>query len=212
MFKRIFSSVTVIILLLALCSCVAENNDVSESSSSNVVSDTSSENKTDINSSEISSDGDFVDNSIDNSSIDDATSDITNNAAISIKEIADNEISAVDRIIFKDENVSYINCNILFSVNSPITNFKFFSINDEYFMDSTEAVTSPLVIDEILYTISSITPEKDIVISTYINDAVANRGVSFTDANGVTHYFSINYNTIGLPDTESIYLAKINIE
>lgn len=220
MFKRIIL-LTAITLILSFASCTDNANDTSEtvtnpsdSSSSTIessnsdISSAESSNIEDSNSNSSSVDDSHADNSIENS-----TSDVpVSTAIINIKEIDDEAAMEYDAITFKDMDIMYCNYNIVFSVNSTITEFKFFSINDEYFMDSATAVTSPLVVDEVLYTLPELTSEKDLMISTYINDVVANRGISFIDAEGETHYFSISCDMTGLPGAESVYLVSMNVQ
>ncbi len=99
-------------------------------------------------------------------------------------DYADDElINDQDGIIyFLDKNERNSNWNLVIQTDRTITDFKFLAI------DESESIR----IDEILYAAREITPEKPFVVSTYINDATTNRGISFVDPNGVRRYYYIS--------------------
>ncbi len=218
MLKRILCFLTAAILLMSFVACAQDNNENEISDNNSVKSSNVSKESTSSQISKIDEVSDDTSSEIVSSDISDTTSDTTsdnknqNSPLISIMEINSDEVDDQNIVIFTDNTTSHNNYKLRFSVSENINNFKFFSLNDEYVMESENAVTSPLVIDEILYETTELSPEKDLVILTYLNDAVANRGISFVDAEGITHYFSIQCNMIGLPDFESVYLIKMNIQ
>ncbi len=62
-----------------------------------------------------------------------------------------------------------------------VKNFKFLAIDNSVDVE----------IDSVLYTLEKFTNKKDLAVSTYINDATANRGISYVDTDGKTRYFLI---------------------
>ncbi len=209
MFKQIFCLFIILSIVLSLGACTSPSNETSENESSNAnLSSSVTSNSNDDNTSDIES---YDDISHESSSVDNTISDSDDTAIISITEVPYDDFDNYDTDVYVDKAVAISNYYALISVDVSVTDFKFFSIDEEYFMDSSEALTSPLVIEEVLYTLPELTPDNDLIIKTYINDAVANRGISFVDSDGETHYFSINCNVAGFPDLGSIYLLKMNI-
>ncbi len=70
---------------------------------------------------------------------------------------------------------------LVWKANVTLKDFKFLA------MDESEE----LRVEETLYSLSELTPEKPLVVATYINDATINRGISFTDSEGNTVYYVI---------------------
>ena len=70
---------------------------------------------------------------------------------------------------------------LVWKANTTLKDFKFLA------MDESEE----LKVEKTLYSLSELTPDKPLVVATYINDATVNRGISFTDSNGDTVYYVI---------------------
>ena len=70
---------------------------------------------------------------------------------------------------------------LVWKVNTTLKDFNFLA------MDESEE----LRVDKVLYSLSELTPDKPLVVATYINDATINRGISFTDNKGNTVYYVI---------------------
>ncbi len=84
---------------------------------------------------------------------------------------------------FTDETVSNNDWNLVFTTDTAVQDFKFLALDE----------STVLTIESVLYTIEELSTEKPFVASTYINDATANRGISFTDVNGETRYYAVSF-------------------
>jgi hypothetical protein len=75
-----------------------------------------------------------------------------------------------DVVKFTDPKAEYINQYLVFTAQGTITDIKFFTtVEDEWGYQ----------VGEVLFTLDKLTPDKPLVISTYLNDANINRGISF---------------------------------
>jgi len=97
------------------------------------------------------------------------------NATITI-DYADNTL--YNEVSFAENNANY---NLIFSTDATVKDFTLLE------MDESEV----LQVGDALWCIDDLTPEKPIVVSTYLNDATISRGISYTDQNGEKHIFSI---------------------
>ena len=88
------------------------------------------------------------------------------------------ENTLYDEVSFTEEGANY---NLIFFTNTTVKNFTLLE------MDESEALK---VVDP-LWCIDELTPEKPIIVSTWLNDATISRGISYTDQNGEEHVFSI---------------------
>ena len=87
-----------------------------------------------------------------------------------------------EHVYFFDEIVNEMGEWVLvWKVNTTLKDFNFLA------MDESEE----LRVDKVLYSLSELTPDKPLVVATYINDATINRGISFTDNKGNTVYYVI---------------------
>ena len=86
-------------------------------------------------------------------------------------------------IPFIDETSLNSEWHLVFETDMTVTDFKFWNVDDSIKTEFTEA----------LYTLDEFTGEMPLVVSTYINDATCNRGISFVDADGETRYYTIGW-------------------
>lgn len=77
---------------------------------------------------------------------------------------------------------------IAFTTDTKVTNLRFFSL----VATDTWSDDGDLKIDKVLYTIEEFTPQMIFVVAEAVfADVYAIRGISFEDANGNTHYYSL---------------------
>ena len=104
------------------------------------------------------------------------TSSITEkNAKITIDHA---ENTLYDEVSFTEDGANY---NLIFFTNVAVKNFTLLE------MDESEV----LKVGDPLWCIDELTPEKPVIVSTWLNDATISRGISYTDQNGEEHVFSI---------------------
>ena len=89
-------------------------------------------------------------------------------------------------IRFVDETTATPTWHLLFSTDETVTNVQLLTLDES----ETQG--------DALYTLDKLTPDKPLVVSTYINDATINRGVSYVDDNGATHIYSIIYSLFAI--------------
>ena len=97
------------------------------------------------------------------------------NATI-IVDYADNTL--YDEVSFAEDGANY---DLIFFTNATVKDFTLLE------MDESEV----LQIGDALWRIDELTPEKPVIVSTWLNDATISRGISYTDQNGKEHVFSI---------------------
>lgn len=100
-----------------------------------------------------------------------------------------------DALHFVDDTVSHTNYDVIFTTDTTVKDFKVLE------MDETEK----LEVGETLFCLYEFTPEMSFAVSTYINDATINRGISYVDQNGEEFIFSI---VVSMKDS-SISLKEI---
>lgn len=86
-----------------------------------------------------------------------------------------------DALHFVDKTVTSTNYDLLFTTETEVTDFKVLA------MDESEK----LAVEEELFCLHRFTPDISFAVSTYINDATINRGISYVDQNGEEFIFSI---------------------
>ncbi len=112
--------------------------------------------------------------------------------------LADQNFSEPENCIsFIDTDAINTDWKVLLNFPCDISNFVFYSINTDLLPSSNDVAVSNKIVEKKLYSCDNINSETIIVISTYINDTVANRGVSYIDSNGKTRYFYIDCDTTG---------------
>ena len=84
-------------------------------------------------------------------------------------------------IRFVDETTATPTWHLLFSTDETVTDFRLLALEDT------------MRISETLYTLAELTPDKPLVVSTYMNDVPANRAFSVTSASGKTQTYSIEF-------------------
>ena len=89
---------------------------------------------------------------------------------------ADNTL--YDEVSFAEEGANY---DLIFFTDATVKDFTLLE------MDESEV----LQISDALWCIDELTPEKPVIVSTWLNDATISRGISYTDQNGKEHVFSI---------------------
>ena len=104
-----------------------------------------------------------------------AESAIKKNATVII-DYADNTL--YDEVSFAEEGANY---DLIFFTDATVKDFTLLE------MDESEV----LQINDALWCIDELTPEKPVIVSTWLNDATISRGISYTDQNGEQHVFSI---------------------
>ena len=100
---------------------------------------------------------------------------IKKNATVII-DYADNTL--YDEVSFSEDGANY---NLIFFTNVAVKNFTLLE------MDESEMLK---VVDP-MWCIDEFTPEKPVIVSTWLNDATISRDISYTDQNGEEHVFSI---------------------
>ena len=83
-----------------------------------------------------------------------------------------------DEVSFAEDGANY---DLIFFTNTTVKNFTLLE------MDESEVLK---VVDP-LWCIDELTPEKPVIVSTWLNDATISRGISYTDQSGEQHVFSI---------------------
>ncbi len=86
-----------------------------------------------------------------------------------------------DALHFVDSTVSQTNYDLIFSTSATVTDFKILE------MDESDV----LQVKSTLFRLYEFTPKMSFAVSTYINDATINRGISYVDQNGEEFIFSI---------------------
>ena len=162
------------IAVFALTACngdIAPSSDTSAdkvSSTASSVEETSSADISDTVSTDPTSSTDVNDTASTESAI-------KKNATVII-DYADNTL--YDEVSFAEDGANY---NLIFFTNVAVKNFTLLE------MDESEV----LQISDALWCIDELTPEKPVIVSTWLNDATISRGISYTDQNGKEHVFSI---------------------
>lgn len=115
-----------------------------------------------------------------------ATGDVDDNQEMPIllQQISEDDIENFnDPIRFTDPTAQNTEWHLVFKTTTAVRDFQFIAI---------DAADAPKL-DTVLHTIEKLTPEKPLLVSTYILDASVNRGISFVDASGTTRYYAICY-------------------
>ena len=100
---------------------------------------------------------------------------------LTIKEATSKHNNDMDNYIhFSDSDTDYINYDLVINTNIQIDNFKFIELDE----------SDSLVVVKTISAIGSFSPSKPIVIHTYLNDIMYNRGISFS-YNDATKYYAI---------------------
>lgn len=76
---------------------------------------------------------------------------------------------------------------IVFSVNNPIKNFKVLSLHFKDFSDG-----KPVFLVKELYTKDVFHPDRQLLVKFSFIGSIPNNGISYTDGNGKTRYYSIS--------------------
>lgn len=153
---------SLVLVLFVLTAC---NGDIAPSS------DTTSEDKAISTTSTVTEDTSIADTS-DTTSTESA---IKKNATVII-DYADNTL--YDEVSFAEDGANY---DLIFFTNATVKDFTLLE------MDESEV----LQIGDALWCIDELTPEKPVIVSTWLNDATISRGISYIDKNGKEHVFSI---------------------
>lgn len=128
--------------------------------------------------------------------IDDVSSDVSKGTTfiektsmpVLLKDTYDYE-SSIDHDVYTDVRTNVHDANLLFEAQEAVTDFKFITIE---FHDIGTGKYGP---GEVLYSQPELTPEgKPILFNTCINEVVGDRGIQFTDKNGILRTFQICYN------------------
>ena len=152
-------------LVLALLVLTACSEDIAPSS------DTTSEDKAISTTSTVTEDTSSTDVN-DTASTESA---IKKNATV-ISDYADNTL--YDEVSFAEDGANY---DLIFFTNATVKDFTLLE------MDESEV----LQVGDALWRIDELTPEKPVIVSTWLNDATISRGISYNDQNGKEHVFSI---------------------
>ena len=76
---------------------------------------------------------------------------------------------------------------VVFSVNNPIKNFKVLSLYLKDFSDG-----KPIFLVKELYTKEVFRPDRQLLVKFSFIGSIPNNGISYTDGNGKTRYYSIS--------------------
>ena len=76
---------------------------------------------------------------------------------------------------------------VVFSVNNPIKNFKVLSLHLKDFSDG-----KPVFLVKELYTKEVLRPDRQLLVKFSFIGSIPNNGISYTDGNGKTRYYSIS--------------------
>ncbi len=98
---------------------------------------------------------------------------------------------------FVDSTAADANETVVLRANTDLTDVQFVTLSP-----------NGLSVDEVLYTLPIFEEFTFLCINTYINDAVPNRGIVCTDANGKTYYYAFTWSG----KDGSISLTALNIE
>ncbi len=127
---------------------------------------------------------------------------------ISVKR-ADKEFQIDGAVKFVDEKALNTDWHLNIEIAEPVSKFHFFSVNGDYLPGDYNTPVDAEIIDEILFSYGRLTANTPILIDTYINDAVANRGVSYVDEKGETKYFVMQFNASGIGP--QVYLVRFYV-
>ncbi len=202
---------------LVLFACAADVNesigsDISDDTSSNVSENISAENSESVStevsediSEEVSEDisEDISEDNSSSVSEDVSEEDTTNNPTD--KEVTVGPIimqygtdaESVDATMFT-ENVPHAYEAFLFRATETVTNFRFISLNIDYNGNVTP--------NETIYDFGTLTPENPVIVKTYIDELISERGIQFYDESGVMYTYQISYSM----KDGGYYLAKID--
>ena len=118
----------------------------------------------------------FVENSVTEAVSSASTESSTGKTATVTIDYADNTL--YDEVSFAEDGANY---DLIFFTDATVKDFTLLE------MDESEV----LQISDALWCIDELTPEKPVIVSTWLNDATISRGISYTDQNGKEHVFSI---------------------
>ena len=169
--KKLLSLVLVLFLLTACNGDIAPSSDTSAdkvSSTASSVEETSSADISETVSTDATSSTDVNDTASTESAI-------KKNATVII-DYADDTL--YDEVSFAEDGANY---DLIFFTDATVKDFTLLE------MDESEV----LQISDALWSIDELTPEKPVIVSTWLNDATISRGISYTDQNGKEHVFSI---------------------
>ena len=170
--RRILFCIAIAVFALTACNGdITPSSDTSEdkvSSTASSVEETSSTDISDTVSTDATSSTDVNDTASTESAI-------KKNATVII-DYADNTL--YDEVSFAEDGANY---DLIFFTDATVKDFTLLE------MDESEV----LQISDALWCIDELTPEKPVIVSTWLNDATISRGISYTDQNGEEHVFSI---------------------
>lgn len=122
---------------------------------------------------------DSSDNEIDNSS---TTDEKQETLKLTIKEATGKHNNDMNNYIrLSDIDPDLINYDLVINTNIQLDNFKFIELDE----------SESLVVVKTISAIDSVSPSKPIVLHTYLNDIMYNRGISFS-YNDTTKYYAID--------------------
>jgi len=101
---------------------------------------------------------------------------------------------------YTDTKAEYINQYLVFTAQKTVTDVMFFTIEED---------ASGYKVGEILFTLDKLTPDKPLVIATYLNDATSNRGFSFVLGSGTVFSIGLSASMKGDP-SEPIEVENFN--
>ena len=108
-----------------------------------------------------------------------------------VPQIVCNRVSETSTADFYDTKAYEIygmyNAYFELFVTAPIKNVRLVEMDESVFLQP----------GEILYTAGDLTPGTSVVIHTYLTDYTRNRGISYTDENGVTRYLALSLGDYG---------------
>lgn len=101
-----------------------------------------------------------------------------------ISTISDETLAVMDvAYIYYDEKVEDTGWSLVLTPQRDVSGFQFIEV------DESEVLTA----GEVLYEVESLPSGNALYVSTYINDATANRGISFLDVWGQRRYYAIRF-------------------
>lgn len=223
--------VLVLIALLALASCgegvdtassdavgsssaISESSDVSEESS-DVSEESPNASEESSNASEESSNASEESSDVSEESSDASEESSTENPEGSVDEtisleLLEDETEIANAVKFVDEKSMNNDWHIKITLPETAVEFQFLALNGDFEPTSYDSVDKRYI-DEALFTYGEIDAGTPILIDTYINDIVANRGFCYTNAHGQTAYYVIVCDVTGMRD-EPIYLESFIIK
>ena len=169
--KLLFCIAIAVFALTACNGIVAPSSDTSEDKVSSTASSVEEASSADI-SETVSTDATSSTDVNDTASTESA---IKENATVII-DYADNTL--YEEVSFAEDGANY---DLIFFTDATVKDFTLLE------MDESEV----LQISDALWYIDELTPEKPVIVSTWLNDATISRGISYTDQNGKEHVFSI---------------------